>query len=136
MQGQHEREGVVLRDHPEGPISSDVITTLTRSVHFVPIAFIGVVALAIAGDVWLYRTRTGLALRAVGLDETSSRRIGMTAIGRSDPVALFEDARDTGRDRLLPRIEMRRAVHLAGKEQRLDEILDAADEQHGATSAS
>jgi len=72
-----EGASLLLRDHPEGPISSDVITTLTRSVHFVPIAFIGVVALAIAGDVWLYRTRTGLALRAVGLDETSSRRIGM-----------------------------------------------------------
>jgi len=32
-------------------------------------------------DVWLYRTRTGLAMRAVGLDETSSRRLGM-ATGR------------------------------------------------------
>ena len=30
---------------------------------------------------WLYRTRTGLAMRAVGLDETSSRRLGM-ATGR------------------------------------------------------
>ena len=29
------------------------------------------------GDLWLYRTRGGLALRAVGLDETSSRRLGM-----------------------------------------------------------
>ncbi len=28
-------------------------------------------------DGWLYRTRTGLTLRAVGLDETSSRRLGM-----------------------------------------------------------
>ena len=26
---------------------------------------------------WLYRSRAGLALRAVGLDETSSRRLGM-----------------------------------------------------------
>ena len=34
--------------------------------------------LAVLGDVWLYRTRTGLAVRAVGLDETSSRRLGMT----------------------------------------------------------
>ena len=72
---------LLLRDHPEGPISSDAVRGLTKSVSFVPIAFIAVVVLAVAGDVWLYRTRTGLATRAVGLDETSSRRLGM-ATGR------------------------------------------------------
>lgn len=69
---------LLLRDHPEGPISSDAIDLLTRSVGFLPIAFIGVVVLAVLGDVWLYRTRTGLAMRAVGIDETSSRRLGMS----------------------------------------------------------
>ena len=54
-----------------------MIDALTTSVGFVPVAFIGVVILAVLADVWLYRTRTGLALRAVGLDETSSRRLGM-----------------------------------------------------------
>ena len=44
-----------------------------------PIAFIGVVVLAVVADIWLYRTRGGLALRAVGLDATSSRRLGMSA---------------------------------------------------------
>jgi ribose transport system ATP-binding protein len=72
-----EGASLLLRDHPEGPISSDAVDTLTRGVDFVPIAFIAVVVLAVAGDLWLYRTRTGLALRAVGLDETSSRRLGM-----------------------------------------------------------
>jgi ribose transport system ATP-binding protein len=72
---------LLLRDHPEGAISSDVVDRLTKSVSFVPIAFIVVVVLAVAGDLWLYRTRTGLALRAVGLDQTSSRRLGM-ATGR------------------------------------------------------
>ena len=76
-----EGASLLLRDHPEGPISSDVISGLTKDVSFVPIAFIVVVVLAILGDVWLYRTRAGLALRAVGLDETSSRRLGM-ATGR------------------------------------------------------
>ncbi len=76
-----EGASLLLRDHPEGPISSDAISGLTKSIDFVPIAFIGVVVLAILGDAWLYRTRTGLALRAVGLDETSSRRLGM-ATGR------------------------------------------------------
>jgi ribose/xylose/arabinose/galactoside ABC-type transport system permease subunit len=76
-----EGAALLLRDHPEGPISSDAVDGLTKSVNFVPIAFVVVVALAVAGDVWLYRTRTGLATRAVGLDETSSRRVGM-ATGR------------------------------------------------------
>jgi ribose transport system ATP-binding protein len=66
-----------LRDHPEGEINLDVIDSLTTSIRFVPLAFIGVVVLALLGDLWLYRTRSGLALRAVGLDETSSRRLGM-----------------------------------------------------------
>jgi len=66
-----------LRDHPEGSINSDSIDALTTTVSFVPLAFIGVVLLAVGADVWLYRSRTGLALRAVGLDETASRRLGM-----------------------------------------------------------
>ena len=68
---------LLLRDHPEGSINSDVVDGLTTSVGFVPYAFIGVVVLAVAADVWLYRTRRGLSLRAVGLDEISSRRLGM-----------------------------------------------------------
>ena len=68
---------LLLRDHPEGPINSDVIDVLTTKVGFVPIAFVAVVVLALLADGWLYRTRTGLTLRAVGLDETSSRRLGM-----------------------------------------------------------
>ena len=66
-----------LRSAPEGPINSDVVDRLNSRVSFVPLAFIGVVVLALAGDVWLYRTRPGLALRSVGLDETSSRRLGI-----------------------------------------------------------
>jgi ribose transport system ATP-binding protein len=81
-----EGAALLLRDHPEGPISSDAVDGLTKSVSFVPIAFIVVVALAVLGDVWLYRSRTGLATRAVGLDETSSRRLGM-ATGRIVVVA-------------------------------------------------
>jgi ribose transport system ATP-binding protein len=74
-----------LRDHPEGSISSDAVDTLTTSWSFVPVAFIGVVILALLGDMWLYRSRTGMALRAVGLDETSSRRLGI----RTDRVVIL-----------------------------------------------
>jgi ribose transport system ATP-binding protein len=74
-----------LRDHPSGTISSNAIEGLTTSWSFVPIAFIGVVVLALLADFWLYRTRSGMALRAVGLDETSSRRIGI----RTDRVVIL-----------------------------------------------
>ena len=54
---------LLLRDHPEGPISSDAISGLTKSVSFVPVAFVAVVVLAVLADVWLYRTRTIRALK-------------------------------------------------------------------------
>jgi ribose transport system ATP-binding protein len=73
-----EGASLLLRDHPEGPINSDVIDALNTSIGVMPAAFIGVVVLAVLADVWLYRTRTGTAVRAVGLDEISSRRLGMS----------------------------------------------------------
>jgi ribose transport system ATP-binding protein len=68
---------LLLREAPAGPINPDVIELLTTSIGFVPVAFIGIVVLAVLGDLWLYRTRSGLAMRAVAIDETSSRRLGM-----------------------------------------------------------
>src|ERR671937_1758442 len=64
-----EGAALLLRDHPEGTINLDAVAKLNTSVGFVPLAFIGVIVLAVLADVWLYRTRTGLALRAVGLDD-------------------------------------------------------------------
>jgi ribose/xylose/arabinose/galactoside ABC-type transport system permease subunit len=69
---------LLLRDHPEGPINSDVIDALNTSIGFMPVAFIGVIVLVVLADLWLYRSRTGMAVRAVGLDETSARRLGMS----------------------------------------------------------
>jgi len=77
-----EGAALLLRDHPEGFINPNAIEALNAGVSFVPYAFIGVVVLAVLADIWLYRTRTGLALRAVGLDDNSSRRLGM-ATGRT-----------------------------------------------------
>jgi len=73
-----EGAALLLRDHPEGPINSDVIDALNTSVGFMPVAFIGVIVLVVLADLCLYRTRTGMAVRAVGLDETSARRLGMS----------------------------------------------------------
>ena len=74
-----EGASLLLRDHPEGTINFDVIDALnTTRFGFMPLAFIGVSAFVVLADLWLYRTRTGMAVRAVGLDETSSRRLGMS----------------------------------------------------------
>jgi ribose transport system ATP-binding protein len=69
---------LLLRGFPQGAINTDATNALTTTVGFVPLAFVGVVILAALADGWLYRTRSGLALRAVGLDSTSSRRLGMS----------------------------------------------------------
>jgi ribose transport system ATP-binding protein len=69
---------LLLRDHPEGEINSNVIDKLNTSVGFMPVAFIGVIFLVLLADLWLYRSRTGMAVRSVGLDETSARRLGMS----------------------------------------------------------
>ena len=72
-----EGASLLLRGYPTGAINSDVVSALTAHVSFLPLAFIALVVLAVASDAWLYRTRSGLALRAVGLDATASRRLGM-----------------------------------------------------------
>jgi ribose transport system ATP-binding protein len=65
-----------LRPVPAGSIDQGFANAMLRSVGFVPIAFIGVVVLAVAADLWLYRTAGGLTTRAVGLDEAASARRG------------------------------------------------------------
>ena len=81
-----EGASLLLRGYPTGAINPDVISALTAHVSFLPYAFIALVLLAVGADVWLYRTRSGLALRAVGLDATSSRRLGIPT-GRTVIVA-------------------------------------------------
>jgi ribose/xylose/arabinose/galactoside ABC-type transport system permease subunit len=68
-----------LRPDPGGNIDQNWADTVSASWSWMPYAFIGVVVLAAAWDFWLYRRPGGLATRAVGLDETSSRRLGAHA---------------------------------------------------------
>ena len=67
--------------------------------------------------------------------DSDRERMAVPAIRRSDAIALLEDARDASRDRLLPGIQMRRSVDLAREKQRLDEILEPANEEHLAVDA-
>jgi hypothetical protein len=62
--------------------------------------------------------------------DAQRERVTVAAVGGRHPVALLEQACNAGRHRLLPRIQMRRAVDLALQEERLHKVLEAADEEH------
>ena len=66
-----------LRPTPDGIISFEFIDKLLYSWGFMPVALIVIAAVAVAADVWLYRTPGGLAARAMGLDEESASRRGV-----------------------------------------------------------
>ncbi len=60
---------------------SALLYTPFESWNPIPIAFIGLIVMAILADLWLYRTTSGLTARAVGFDETSAGRLG-ARVGR------------------------------------------------------
>ncbi|MEX1180198.1 MAG: ATP-binding cassette domain-containing protein [Cucumibacter sp.] len=65
------------RPSPFGAISTDFTGLLQTRVGSVPLSFFVIVAGAIAADVWLYFTRSGLKLRAVGFREEAAKRNGV-----------------------------------------------------------
>src|SRR5512135_1105478 len=65
-----------LRPTVAGLINSEVLDALSKSIGFIPIAFLIMLVAAIVWDVWLYATPAGLTLRGVGHDAQSSRRTG------------------------------------------------------------
>ncbi|HWI22034.1 MAG TPA: ABC transporter, partial [Baekduia sp.] len=67
---------LLLRPTPGGSIGTEVTTTLKTSVGWVPVAFIVVVAVAVAAEFVLRRTHWGIGLRAVGSDESRAHRMG------------------------------------------------------------
>jgi ribose transport system ATP-binding protein len=66
-----------LRPSPGGVIDEDFVDFLQTRVEFVPVSFFLILACAIAGDFWLYRTRSGLKLRATGFREEAAKRNGV-----------------------------------------------------------
>ena len=66
-----------LRPSPFGVISEDFIDFFQTRIGFVPVSFFAILAAAILGDIWLYRSRSGLKLRAVGFREEAAKRNGV-----------------------------------------------------------
>ena len=67
----------LLRDQPDGYISFPVTEWINWQWGPIPVAFIVLVATALAGEYLLRKTRIGWRLRAVGSDEESARRMGI-----------------------------------------------------------
>lgn len=67
----------VLRDGPGGYINFTVMDWLTWKLGPIPVAFIALIVVGLAGEVLLRRTRAGWQLRAVGSDEGAARRLGV-----------------------------------------------------------
>ncbi len=68
---------LLLRETSGGRINTSFTNALRGDLSFVPYAFIGLVVFALAADFWLYRTDSGLNVRAVGFREEAARRIGI-----------------------------------------------------------
>jgi ribose transport system ATP-binding protein len=67
----------LLRDDPGGYINADVVQIITWQVGPIPVAFMVLAAMAIAGEYMLRKTRSGWQLRATGSYEESARRVGV-----------------------------------------------------------
>lgn len=68
----------VLRDGPEGMINSSMMAAIKTKVGPIPVAFVALVAFAIGLELALRFTRWGLKLRAVGSNQESARRVGVS----------------------------------------------------------
>jgi ribose transport system ATP-binding protein len=66
-----------LRPSPLGTISDDFVDLLRTRIGQFPLSFFVILAAAIIGDFWLYRTRSGLRMRAVGFREEAAKRNGV-----------------------------------------------------------
>jgi ribose transport system ATP-binding protein len=66
-----------LRPSPFGVISEDFVDFFQSRIGFIPVSFLLILLAAVGGDMWLYRTRSGLKMRAVGFREEAAKRNGV-----------------------------------------------------------
>ncbi|HET8526203.1 MAG TPA: amidohydrolase family protein [Actinomycetota bacterium] len=69
---------LTLRPTAQGVINPGLVSVLTATVGPIPIAFIVILVGAALSDLWLHASGSGLALRAVGFDERSAKRGGVS----------------------------------------------------------
>lgn len=67
---------LVGRPTPGGVINGQFTSFLRTCVGFMPVSLGVLVVVAIVGDIWLHRTKSGLFAKAVGFREESARRNG------------------------------------------------------------
>jgi ribose transport system ATP-binding protein len=66
-----------MRPQPGGSIDQGLVDLLSAKIGWLPIAFVVLVALAIAGDLLLHRSKRGLEQRFTGFDPNSALRVGI-----------------------------------------------------------
>jgi cytosine/adenosine deaminase-related metal-dependent hydrolase/ribose/xylose/arabinose/galactoside ABC-type transport system permease subunit len=69
---------LTLRPTAQGVISPDLVSVLTTTIGPFPVAFLVILAGAGLADLWLHASGKGLELRAVGFDERSAKRGGVS----------------------------------------------------------
>jgi ribose transport system ATP-binding protein len=67
---------IVLRPEPAGVIASGLGVGFSLGIGFLPTPFLALIIVTVALEFWLYRMRGGLAIRGVGFDPESSKRVG------------------------------------------------------------
>ena len=72
-------QGVALigRPIPSGLINADFAELLRTRIGYVPVSAFFLVGIAVVGDWWLHRTRSGLEVKATGFREEAARRNGV-----------------------------------------------------------
>jgi ribose transport system ATP-binding protein len=68
---------LVGRPIPSGMINADFADLLRTRIGYLPVSTVFLIAIAVAGDVWLHRTRSGLEVKATGFREEAARRNGV-----------------------------------------------------------
>jgi ribose transport system ATP-binding protein len=72
-------QGIALVGRPTaaGLLSRDFTGLLRTKIGFMPVSVIFLIAIAILGDMWLHRSRSGLETKALGFREEAARRNGV-----------------------------------------------------------
>jgi ribose transport system ATP-binding protein len=79
--------GEILRPTPAGVMSLQLSETVNRAVAQIPVAFIAAVVLAVAIDIYINASRTGLRARAVGYSAERAAQLGVRS--RAFKAAMF-----------------------------------------------